>query len=177
MPQHSPSPIRTFFRVWAIYGSVVAGAVGAALVITSAALFSGFELLRSAVPQLNRVFRGDGVFSGFDKTLSNGFEYFGMSLVMPLITWLFLVILAIIPATIVGLVYELLNKYLRSEKIVLTVTYGLAAVFSTVYGVARMGWQHDGYPFLNIPLALMTGLIACNITLRFRRNDVRALLQ
>ena len=82
MPQHSPSPIRTFFRVWAIYGSVVAGAVGAALVITSAALFSGFELLRSAVPQLNRVFRGDGVFSGFDKTLSNGFEYFGMSLVM-----------------------------------------------------------------------------------------------
>ena len=100
-----------------------------------------------------------------------------MSLVMLFITWIFLVILAIIPATIVGLVYELLNKYLRSEKIVLTVTYSLAAVFSSVYGVAKMGWQHDGYPFLNIPLALMTGLIACNITLRFRRNDVRALLQ
>ena len=172
MPQHSPSPIRTFFRVWAIYGPV-----GAALVITSAALFSGVELLRSAVPQLNGVFRGDGVFSGFEKTLSNGFEYFGMSLVMLLITWIFLMILAIIPATIVGIVYELLNKYLRSEKIVLTVTYGLAAVFSTVYGVARMGWQHDGYPFLNIPLALITGLIACNITLRFRRNADFPLLQ
>ena len=170
MQQQSPPPIRTFFRVWTLYGSVFAGAVGSAMLIVVAALFSGLELLRTTLPQLNSVFRGDGIFSGFEKAMSNGFEYFGISLGMLFIIWILLALSAVVPATIVGLVYELLNKSLRSEKIVLTATYALAALFSAAYGIAAMGWQFDGIPFLYVPLGLVTGLIACNITLRFRSD-------
>ncbi len=142
------------------------------MLIVVAALFSGLELLRTTLPQLNSVFRGDGIFSGFEKAMSNGFEYFGISLGMLFIVWILLALSAVIPATTVGLVYELLNKYFRSEKIVLTATYALAALFSAAYGIAAMGLQYDGMPFLYVPLALATGLIACNLTLRFRRDVV-----
>ena len=145
-----------------------AGAVGSAMLIGTTAMFSALELLRSYLPQLNSVFREDGILSGFEMALSNGVEYLGMSLVMLFIVWSLLTLCAFIPATVVGVVYEVLAKYLRSERVVLIVTYGLAALFSTAYGVAAMSWQYDGMPFLYVPLALVTGLIACNITLRFR---------
>ena len=166
--------IRNFFRIWTLYGSVFSGAVGSAMLIVTAALFSVLELLRSLVPQLNAVFRGDGIFSNFEKAMSNGFEYLGMSLGLLLVIWILLALCAFVPATIVGLTYEALNKYLHSEKVVLIVTYGLAALFSTAYGVFAMGLQFDGIPFLNVPLALVTGLIACNITLRFRRDVLKS---
>lgn len=170
MPQRSSTPIRTFFRIWTLYGSVFAGAVGSVILIVVAALFSGLELLRTTLPHLNSVFRGDGIFSGFEKAMSNGFEYFGISLGMLFIIWILLALSAVFPATVVGLVYELLKKYLRSEKIVLTITYGLAALFSAAYGIAAKGLQYDGMPLLYVPLALATGLIACKLTLRFRRD-------
>ena len=166
--------IRNFFRIWTLYGSVFSGAVGSATLIVTAALFSGLELLRSLVPQLNVVFRGDGILSGFEKAMSNGLEYLGMSLALLLVIWILLALCAFVPATIVGLAYEVLKKHLHSEKVVLIVTYGLAALFSTAYGVAAMGLQFDGIPFLNVPLALVTGLVACNITLRFRRDVLEA---
>jgi len=97
-----------------------------------------------------------------------------MSLALLVIIWILLSLCALIPATVVGLVYEVLNKYVRSEKVVLIVTYGLAALFSTAYGVVAMGLQFDGIPFLNVPLALVTGLVACNITLRFRHDVLSA---
>jgi len=166
--------IRNFLRIWTLYGSVFSGAVGSATLIVTAALFSGLELLRSFMPQLNAVFRGDGIFSSFEKAMSNGLEYLGMSLALLVIIWILLSLCALIPATVVGLVYEVLNKYVRSEKVVLIVTYGLAALFSTAYGVVAMGLQFDGIPFLNVPLALVTGLVACNITLRFRHDVLSA---
>ena len=64
--------------------------------------------------------------------------------------------------------------YFLSRKVVLIVTYGVAAVFSVVYGVAAMSWQFDGIPYLYVPLGLVTGLIACNITLRFRRDVLKS---
>jgi len=170
MKQRSRLTIRTFFRVWTLYGAMFAGAVGSAMLIGATAIFSALELLRSYLPQLNSVFREDGILSGFQMALSNGFEYLGMSLVMLFIVWILLTLCAFIPATIVGVVYEVLAKYLRSERVVLIVTYGIAAVFSAVYGVAAMSWQFDGIPYLYVPLGLVTGLIACNITLRFRRD-------
>ena len=149
-----------------------AGAVGSALLIGGTAVLSALEFLRSSVPGLDAVFRGDGIFSSFEKLMSNGLGYLGMMLAMLPIVWILLALCAFIPATIVGLVYEVLTRYLSSEKIVVTVTYALAAIFSTVYGVAAMSWQYDGIPFLYIPLALVTGLVACNITLRFRHDEL-----
>ena len=140
------------------------------MLIGTTAMFSALELLRSYLQQLNSVFREDGILSGFELALSNGVEYLGMSLVMLFIVWILLTLGAFIPATVVGVVYEVLAKYLRSERVVLIVTYGLAALVSTAYGVAAMSWQYDGMPFLYVPLALVTGLIACNITLRFRSD-------
>jgi len=140
------------------------------MLIGATAMFSALELLRSFLPQLNGVFREDGILSAFETALSNGLEYLGWSLAMLVIVWILLALSAFIPATIVGLVYEVLARYLRSEKVVLIVTYGVAAVFSAAYGVAAMSGQFDGIPFLYVPLGLVTGLIACNITLRFRRD-------
>lgn len=170
MQQQPTLTVRSFFRVWTLYGAMFAGAVGSALLIGATAMFSALELLRSYLPQLNSVFREDGILSGFQMALSNGLEYLGWSLAMLFIVWILLALSAFIPATIVGLVYEVLAKYLRSERVVLIVTYGVAAIFSTIYGVAAMSWQYDGIPFLYVPLGLVTGLVACNITLRFRRD-------
>ncbi len=108
----------------------------------------------------------------FEKIISHGIEYLGEQLLMLLIAWILLIFVALIPATIVGLVYEVLARYLRSEKIVLAVTYVLAASFATVYGFVAMRWQYDGIPIMYIPIAVVTGLVACNITLRFRRDVV-----
>jgi len=160
--------LRNFLRVWMLYGSMFAGAVGAAVLIVVSAVFSALELLRSSAPQLSALFRGDGMLSGFEKAISNGLEYLGASIFLLFFVWILLALSAVVPATIVGLVYEVLNKYLRFKKVVLTITYCLAALFSAAYGVAAMGAQHDGMPFIYVPLALATGLIACNITLRFR---------
>lgn len=104
----------------------------------------------------------------FEKIISHGIEYLGEQLLMLLIAWILLIFVALIPATIVGLVYEVLARYLRSEKIVLAVTYVLAASFAIFYGFVAMLWQYDGTPILYIPIAVVTGLVACNITLRFR---------
>ena len=172
MQQISTSPIRTFLRVWTLYGSVFAGAVGSLILIGGTALLAALELLRSSIPRLNEVFQEDGLLSGFERAVSNGIESLVVSFVMLFLVWILLALCALVPATIVGLVYEVLNKYLRSEKVVLAVTYGLAGLFATVYGVFAMGWQLDGIPFLYVPLGLVTGLIACNITLRFRRDVV-----
>ncbi len=173
MKSRNAPPVRTFFRVWTLYGAMFAGAVGSAMLIGATAMFSALELLRSYLPQLKSVFREDGILSGFEMALSNGVEYLGMSLVMLFIVWILLTLCAFIPATVVGVVYEVLAKYLRSERVVLIVTYGLAALFSTAYGVAAMSWQFDGIPFLYVPLGLVTGLIACNITLRFRSDVLK----
>jgi|GEM_PF-5208072 len=170
MKSQNALPVRSFFRVWTLYGAMFAGAVGSAMLIGATAMFSALELLRSYLPQLNAVFREDGILSGFKMALSNGLEYLGLSLALLFIVWILLALSAFIPATIVGLVYEVLARYLRSERVVLIVTYGVAAVFSTAYGVAAMSGQYDGIPFLYVPLGLLTGLIACNITLRFRSD-------
>lgn len=164
--------VRSFFRVWTLYGATFAGAVGSLILIGGTALLAALELLRSSIPRLNEVFQEDGLLSGVERAVYNGLEYFGVSFVMLFIVWTLLSLSAVLPATIVGVVYEVLNKYLRSEKVVLAVTYGLAGLFATVYGVFAMGWQLDGIPFLYVPLGLVTGLIACNITLRFRRDVV-----
>jgi hypothetical protein len=176
MKRRNVLTVRSFFRVWTLYGAIFSGAVGSAVLIGSTAFFSVLELLRSHLPQLNAVFRGDGILSSFEKAMSNGLEYLGVSLVLLLIIWILLALGTFIPATVVGLTYEVLNKYLRSEKVVLIVTYGLAALFGIAYGVLAAGWHFDGIPFLNVPLGLVTGLIACNITLRFR-SDVLELKQ
>ena len=172
MQQISTSPIRTFLRVWTLYGSVFAGAVGSLILVGGTALLAALDLLRSSIPGLKEVFQEDGLLSGFERAVSNGIESLVVSFVMLFLVWILLALCALVPATIVGLVYEVLNKYLRSEKVVLAVTYGLAGLFATVYGVFAMGWQLDGIPFLYVPLGLVTGLIACNITLRFRRDVV-----
>lgn len=162
--------LRTFLRVWTLYGSVFAGAVGSLILIGGTALLAALEILRSSIPRLNEVFQEDGLLSGVERAVSNGVDYFGVSFVMLFIIWILLSLSAVLPATIVGVVYEVLNKYLRSERVVLFATYGLAGLFATVYGVFAMSWQFDGVPFLYVPLGLVTGLIACNITLRLRSD-------
>lgn len=166
-----PTPkIPNFFRIWTLYGSVFAGAVGSLMLIGVTALLAVLEWVRSFTPQFNVLFQGDGFLSSFERLVSNGLEYFVISFVMLFLVFALFWFCAVIPATIVGLVYEVLNKYLRSDKVVLTVTYCLAALFSAAYGVAAIGVQYDGMPFVYVPLALATGLIACNITLRFRHD-------
>lgn len=162
--------LRTFLRVWTLYGSVFAGAVGSLILIGGTALLAALEILRSSIPRLNEVFQEDGLLSGVERAVSNGVDYFGVSFVMLFIIWILLSLSAVLPATIVGVVYEVLNKYLCSERVVLFATYGLAGLFATVYGVFAMSWQFDGVPFLYVPLGLVTGLIAVNITLRFRSD-------
>ena len=114
--------LRNFLRVWMLYGSMFAGAVGAAVLIVVSAVFSALELLRSSAPQLSALFRGDGMLSGFEKAISNGLEYLGASIFLLFFVWILLALSAVVPATIVGLVYEVLNKYLRFRKVVLTIT-------------------------------------------------------
>lgn len=169
LPKKIPM-FRNFLRVWTLYGSTFAGAVGSLMLIGITAMLAVLELIRSSVPRFNALFQSDGLLSSFELTVSNGLEYFGMSFVMLLLVWVLLATCALIPATIVGLVYEVLNKYLRSEKGVLAVTYGLAGLFSSGFWVAATGWQFDDISFLIVPLALVAGLVACNITLRFRRD-------
>lgn len=164
--------VRSFFSVWTLYGATFAGAVGSLILIGGTATLAAFDLLRSFVPQVNAVFQENGILSGFERAVSNGLESLVVSFVMLFLVWILLALCALVPATIVGVVYEVLNKYLRSEKVVLLVTYGLAGLFATVYGIFAMGWQLDGIPFLYVPLGFVTGLIACNITLRFRRDVV-----
>lgn len=164
--------VKMFLRVWCLYGSVMSGLVGTVAIIGLAAIgiathylsvqismpWNWFGLVAVLINQPAQI--GD--------ELDQWFEYATMALTLLPITVAFLSLLAVMPATLIGFCYELMESYEVSQRASRLTAYLLSVLFAIPYAALAVSGQFDGMPWLWIPVSMLIAVVALRYTLRYR---------
>lgn len=162
-----------FSRIWIVYWSVFAGAAGTVAIITMMLVGLALSALFTEIPASGNwhflVALIAGVSESEHSWIAIAPPYLLVLFAMVLVSWLGLALVAVAPGIVVGLVYELLHKFLP-RRLVSWIIYAVAGVGALPSSVFATQSQFERVPYIWVPAALLIGICTCIPTLAYRRH-------